>query len=194
MAVPDHSRNHTARPGYQLHDAIDLPGWEDQSYWGWDQGTGSFFAQLWRNGSTSDAPEIWLTGARTPFPWPACIALAVVERTQSDALAVVRAMGIAHPNPTLLPDSTILARVEALAKETSDYVKGQQHAIAWTQGQAEFTTGTRTEWGKGRRPTPEQVDAEHHMVTGQLYRGGTALDSKEFFGGADELLWWALGR
>jgi hypothetical protein len=51
--------------------------------------------------------------------------------------------------------------------------------------------------GKDRRPTPEQVDAEHQMVTGQLcrvYRGGTATDSQNFFAGADELLWWALGR
>jgi hypothetical protein len=93
MTVPDHSRNHTARPGYQLHDAVDLPGWEHQSIWGWDEGTGSFYAQLWRNGSASDAPEIWLTGARTPYPWPASIALAIVEGTKTDALTVVHGQG-----------------------------------------------------------------------------------------------------
>src|SRR5690349_2443743 len=68
MEANDFSRNHTARPGYQLQNAIDLPGWEDQSIWGWADGVGSFYAQLWRNGSTSDAPEIWLSGASTPYP------------------------------------------------------------------------------------------------------------------------------
>jgi hypothetical protein len=196
MAVPDHARNHTARPGYQLHDAVDLRGWDHRSIWGWDQGTGSFYAQLWRNDSTSEAPDIWLTGARTPYPWPASIALAIVENTEADALTTVRAMGIAHPDPSLLPDDTIMDRADELNKadDRSDYGRGQIHALAWTQGLAEFTTGTRTEWGRNRRPTPEQVDAEHHMVTGQLYRGGTKRDSKDFFAGADELLWWALGR
>ena len=196
MTVPDHSRNHTARPGYQLHDAIDLPGWEEQSIWGWDEGTGSFYAQLWRNGSSSDAPEIWLTGARTPYPWPASIALAIVERTKTDALTVVQAMGIAHPAPTLLPDDTITDKADEIIKlnDRSPYIGGQNHGLAWIQGLADFTTGTRTEWDRSRRPTPAQVDAEHHMVTGQLYRGGNAVDGKDFFAGADEILWWALGR
>jgi hypothetical protein len=46
MDAYDHSRNHAARPGHQSHDVIDLPGWEDQSIWGWDDGVGSFYAQL----------------------------------------------------------------------------------------------------------------------------------------------------
>ncbi|MCK2239728.1 MULTISPECIES: hypothetical protein [unclassified Crossiella] len=196
MSVPDHSRNHTARPGYQLHDAVDLPGWEQQSIWGWDEGSSSFYAQLWRNDSTSDAPEIWLTGARKPYPWPGCIALEIVERTQADALAVVQAMGIAHPEPTLRTENEIMQRAGELnpLRDRGDFVKGQIHALAWTQGLAEFTSGTRTEWGKDRRPTPAQADAEHHMITGRVYLGGTEFDGQDFFNGADEALWWALGR
>lgn len=195
MAVPEHSRNHTARPGHQLHDAVDLPGWEDQSIWGWDEGTGSFYAQLWRNDSTSDTPDIWLTAARTPYPWPSSIALSIVEQTGVDALTVVRAMGLAHPDPTLLADEAIMDRAGELARlnDQSRYIGGQVHALAWVQGLAEFTPGTRTEWGT-RKPSAAQVDAEHHMVTGRVYRGEDSVDGRDFFAGADEALWWALGR
>ncbi|MFI6031635.1 hypothetical protein [Amycolatopsis magusensis] len=45
-----------------------LPGWEDRSIWGYDSGTGSFFAQLTRNGnSDDDGPDVWITPGAT-FP------------------------------------------------------------------------------------------------------------------------------
>ncbi|MHA6800288.1 hypothetical protein [Bounagaea algeriensis] len=78
-------------------------------------------------------------------------------------------------------------------RDSGDYVGGQIHALAWTQGLAEFTPGTRTEWGKDRRPTPEQADAEHHLITGRVYLGGDIF-RRDFFSGADETLWWALIR
>ncbi|MFG1620205.1 hypothetical protein ACGFI3_46290 [Nonomuraea wenchangensis] len=31
-----------------------LEGWENRSVWGWDEGTGSWWVQLWRNGLPSD--------------------------------------------------------------------------------------------------------------------------------------------
>lgn len=193
MSVSDHSRNHTARPGDQLHDGIDLPGWEHQSIWGWDDGTRSFYAHLWRNGSTSDAPEIWLSGVRKPYPWPGCIALEIVEHTDADRLAVVQAMGIAHPNPTLRTKAEIMQRVDELKelRDNGDYIGGQIHALAWTQGLTELTPGTHT---KHPRPTPEQADAEHHIITGRVYLGGDTFHGRDFFSGADEALWWALGR
>lgn len=41
-----------------------MPGWEDYSTWGYEQGTG-FWAQLWRNADDPDAgPRIWITPAR----------------------------------------------------------------------------------------------------------------------------------
>lgn len=191
MSPPEHSRNHTVRPGVRLHDAVDLSGWEQRSIWGWDEGTSSFYAQLWRNGSTSEAPDVWLTGARKPYPWPGCVALEIVERTESDALAVVRALGIAHPEPTLRTPAEVGSRVLELRKQKEEghYVGGKIHALAWTQGLAEFTPGTRTYWGKSI-PTVERVDAEHHMITGSVYRG----ENRAFFTGADESIWWVLGR
>ncbi len=40
--------------------ALFLPGWDEQSIIGHDELTGGWFAQLWRNGSTSDPPEEWV--------------------------------------------------------------------------------------------------------------------------------------
>lgn len=37
-----------------------LPGWSDRSIWGYDEPTGSYFAQLWPDGDCSDAPAIWI--------------------------------------------------------------------------------------------------------------------------------------
>ena len=39
-----------------------LDGWEDESAWGFDDGLGSYYAKLTRNGSDhGDGPEIWIT-------------------------------------------------------------------------------------------------------------------------------------
>lgn len=148
MSTPDHSRNHTARAGHQLHDAVDLPGWEHQSIWGWNEGTGSFYAQLWRNSSSSDAPEIWLTGAQKPYPWPGSIALEIVEHTQAEPLAVVQAMGIAHPEPALRPDQEIGSLVSELiaANDPSPYSMSKMQALAWVLGTAPLSPGTRNAW------------------------------------------------
>jgi len=40
--------------------ALFLPGWDERSIIGHDELTGEWFAQLWRNGSTSDPPEEWV--------------------------------------------------------------------------------------------------------------------------------------
>jgi len=65
MVGVDFTRNFGARPGYALHDAVDLPGWGDQSVWGWDEPMGTFHAQLWRNGSRGDRPDFWLSPVST---------------------------------------------------------------------------------------------------------------------------------
>ena len=39
-----------------------LPGWDDRSVWGFDPPDDAYFAQLWRNSSTSQGPDIWICG------------------------------------------------------------------------------------------------------------------------------------
>lgn len=194
MNVSRYSRNHDARPGYALHDAIDLAGWDDRSIWGWDDGTGSFYAQLWRNGSTSDAPGIWLSGARKPYPWPGSVALDIVQHTGAAPLAVVQALGLADPAPRLRDAAEITQQIAQLTSlnDNGGYIVGQLYALAWTQGLETLSPSTR---GKDddSRPAPDRVDAEHHLITGRIYLGGGER-SQAFYSGADEALWWALGR
>ncbi len=184
-------RHHDARPGYDLHDALDLPGWENQSIWGWDQMTSSFYAQLWRNNSSSDAPDIWLSGAMKTYPWPGSVALEIVERTQADADTVIRAMGLADPNPQLRDEQEILKHHHEFAaiSDQAGYVKGLADSLAWIRGKHPETPGTGTPWHDGR-PSASRVVAEHHMVTGQVYRD----PDRGTFAGADTGLFWSLGR
>ena len=49
-------------------EALDLPGWDERSIWGWDPGDASYFAQLWRNRGDEDSPDepdIWINGWET---------------------------------------------------------------------------------------------------------------------------------
>ena len=98
MTDVEAARNFGVRPGQPLHDSIELPGWEHRSIWGYDD-VGSFYAQLWRNDSTADAPDTWLSGVEPIYSWPGCIALAVVETTGHDPVTVIRALGLANPDP-----------------------------------------------------------------------------------------------
>jgi len=39
-----------------------LTGWEERSVWGFDPQDDAYFAQLWRNGSPSERPDVWICG------------------------------------------------------------------------------------------------------------------------------------
>ncbi|MEV6624288.1 hypothetical protein AB0M83_33300 [Amycolatopsis sp. NPDC051106] len=48
--------------------ALDIPGWEEASTWGYDTGMMTFFAQLYRNGGDyDDSPTIWLSGVNPVY-------------------------------------------------------------------------------------------------------------------------------
>jgi len=88
--------------------------------------------------ATSDASEIWLSEARKPYPWPGNIAPEIIEHTQAQPLAVVQAMGIAHPEPALPPDQEINSLVSELvaANDPSPYPMSKIQALAWELGTA----------------------------------------------------------
>jgi hypothetical protein len=49
-------------------EALDLPGWDERSIWGWDPPAASYFAQLWSNRgdeNSPDEPDIWINGSET---------------------------------------------------------------------------------------------------------------------------------
>ena len=57
---------------------LRLAGWEEQSIIGSDDQMGGWFAQLWPNGATTDAPEAWLTA-----PSPTALAGRIVAATKT---------------------------------------------------------------------------------------------------------------
>lgn len=186
------SRNHVCRPGRAFQDGVELAGWEQQSVWGYDTGLGSYYAQLWANGSSSDAPEILLSGVDTVYPCPSRIALEIVERLDEDTLAVVRGLGLADPDPTLRSADEVNRRVAELGAlgTPSRYVAGQMLALGWTQGLVKSCPGSHRHWIRPRKPSPARVDAEHQLVASRAHRG----DDPDLDSGAATALGWALGR
>ncbi|HEY2302959.1 MAG TPA: hypothetical protein VGH66_13755 [Acidimicrobiales bacterium] len=43
--------------------ALGLEGWSQRSVFGWDEQVGTWWAQLWRDGSVALSPEIWIADA-----------------------------------------------------------------------------------------------------------------------------------
>ncbi len=193
MTADKTTRNFDARPGEHLHDSVDLDGWDERSIWGYDARISSYYAQLWRNDSTGDAPDAWLSGAAPCYPWPGCMALAVVEATGHSPAAVVRALGLADPGPTLRSRGEIAQAIAPLPPAGGDaYTAGQLAALTWAAVGGPRTPGSWLTM-PAREPTAEQVLAEHYMITGWVYR---ALDStaRAWVSGADEALAWVLSR
>ncbi len=191
MTYDDDSRNFGARPGYALNDSVDLDGWDDRSTWGYDDGIGSFYAQLWRNPGDTDAPEIWLSGVDPRYPWPGCLALAVVEATGRDPVSVVRALGIAAPAASIRPAPQIIRAIEGLPHPGDDtYAAGQLAVYHWALSGGGVAPGSWLPWN-GQPPAPEHVDAERHMITARAYQQHQG-HTHAFVGGADEALTWLL--
>lgn len=71
---------------------LRLSGWEEQSIIGSDDQLGGWFAQLWPNGATSDAPEAWLT-APSPIALAGPIAAATRTANGNVETAVQEATG-----------------------------------------------------------------------------------------------------
>ena len=63
LATLDHG---LLRRGGGGREALDLPGWDERSIWGWDPPDACYFAQLWRNDEDdADEPDIWINGWET---------------------------------------------------------------------------------------------------------------------------------
>lgn len=84
---------------------LDLDGWSELSVWGWDDQTGSLFAQLWHDRPYADEddrdderPEIWIA----PPTWdatdqPVILARRIAEATGAPTATVLRAMALPPP-------------------------------------------------------------------------------------------------
>ncbi|SEG76125.1 hypothetical protein SAMN05216223_11053 [Actinacidiphila yanglinensis] len=186
------SRSFDRAPGEGFRTTLELPGWENQSAWGYDEPIGSYFAQLYRN-TTPDGerPDIWLSGAGSNYARPGSIALEVLRSTGHDPLTIVSAMGILDPTPRLRGTAEINEQITELTPEAEDrYTAGQIEALRWVLTGACPGPGSEREWLSGP-PGAQHVEAEYHLVVGGPYeRGGDQMS----LSGADEALMWALER
>ena len=80
-------------------EALWLPGWDNQSVWGFDPPNDAYFAQLWRNAAAHGSdPDIWILGRGTldgrPFAVTTARILAqeVAAATGAELDAVCKAM------------------------------------------------------------------------------------------------------
>ena len=165
--------------------AIDLAGFEEQSTWGWDEMSGSFYAQLWRNDNRGDNPDLWLSGVQ-----PIAHAEQLVEPLASFAdrtpLDVVRALGIAHPSPQLQTAEHVAEQWrQAYARSGDDYTNGLCTGYAWV-----ITDGPRSpssdQWIPGT-PLAPVVHAEAAHATGVVYSSVNGR-SQSFNVGVEEAL------
>lgn len=186
------SRNLGRPPREGFRTTLELPGWQNQSAWGYDEPFDSYFAQLWRNTNRDETqPDLWLSGIRSNYARPGCIALEIMRSTEHDPLTIVSAMGILDPAPRLRRMIEISRQINTLIPDRKDpYIAAQIEALLWV------VTGTSPGPGSGREwltaaPSAQQVAAEQELVVGRLYESTRDRDRHS---GSDEALMWVLNR
>jgi hypothetical protein len=129
---------------------------------------GSFFAKLWTNGSTSDAPTISLPVSGTVYPGPGGIVLEIVEGLNEDPLAGLHGLGLADPHPTVRSRDHIMqwiGELDDLGSPGRD-IAGQIRALGWTHGLVESCPGSQQPWSRARKSSP----ARQHTMLGPRRR------------------------
>ena len=188
----DYSRYYDFNQGRDFVAPLHLDGWDLRSVWGLSNRSQTFFAGLWHNGQHTPVPNHALFSGVRSYRWPACIAVDLLEITEHDPLAVVRAMAIAEPSPRLRPASDIAHTAANLPHAAPDFTEGMHAALLWVQGGRRVAPACGIAW-PGGAPTAEQVDAEEQMATGRTY-DYRLIHRQIFYGGVAAALSWVLGR
>lgn len=84
-------------PGRRIHEdftlPLPLPGWDEASDWGYDIGTISFFARLYRNGTDAwGDPTVWLSGTSPDLANSLDLRDAIALATHRPPVEVTRAL------------------------------------------------------------------------------------------------------
>ena len=189
LTQADWSRQHGVRPGDDMHDAILIDGFDQQSIWGYDSGTGSFFAQIWQNGSRSDHPDLWLTAPTWTLSCAQAVVAPLVDHTAADPLDVVRGLGIAHPSPSIAPANRIFDQFARIADSgDNDFTAGAHAATRWMLGDGDKAPLSQTRsLDPDATPAPEDIDAESSYATSVVY-----LTRSDYAIGAETMLVFAL--
>lgn len=182
---PDWSRRYRARAGVDFVEAVWLDGYEDHSIWGYDSGTASFFAQIWRNGSDADEPpELWLSPPDYQMSWAEMVVPLLVDFTGTDPLPVVRGMGLTAPAPCVADLGTVESRLQKWTQlPDSEHARGQIAALEWILGRSSASPSSAAIATQDGPPAPALVSAEVAHATGMVY-----LTRRDFVGGVEDAL------
>lgn len=77
--------------GQSFCEPLWLPGWSERSIWGFDEPTGSYFAQLWPDGDDANAPAVWIAGL-PPVSTLRQLVSRVASATTADVIQVLAVM------------------------------------------------------------------------------------------------------
>ncbi|MFI8992149.1 hypothetical protein ACIG63_45690 [Streptomyces antimycoticus] len=180
-----------------------LPGWEAYSTWGYDTGTGSYYAQLYRDEDDRDAkPRHWISGTGQSIQHPQVLYMRIALATRAPLTAVYEALlksptavaaGHRYPMDPIAPGGRTLAEIRhqlgAARTGSSGYEQGSRMALQWLLGEVPTAPCSGATVPDGGRPSPLAVAAEAWAATGAIYM--TA--AKELAAGAETALLWALG-
>lgn len=110
---------------------LDIPGYEQQSIWGYDEQTDCLFAQLWKNASTQDAPEHWINEHETAMSFLTRIATATREEYSPFTVLLMLATDEVDGRAQLL-----LSTVIAQSAQPDFLAEAAQSSTEWVQYEA----------------------------------------------------------
>lgn len=168
-------------------DVVLIDGWQERSIWGWDSMMQSCYAQLWRNGSHADAPDVWLDGVTERYARPECLALRLVELIGADPLATVDGLGIGTGNEPPAPLAAVEHELHTFGGEREGYGLGRRLGLEWLSGKSIECPGSGWPWN-GQVPTRPVINAEARLLTGRIYMGA----HDPLLSGVDDALAWSL--
>lgn len=194
-------------PEQPRQDSINplwLKGWDSYSTWGWDSGTTSYYAQLYRNDADRDgAPTVWLDGTTVPVQRLQVLFMRIAMATREPVTAVYEALlhrtpdgvaaGYRHPVDPITPGGLPLAQVRyqlGEMSEGSNYEHGAVEALRWVLGQRAEAPASGAMVPTGERPSPLALAAESWAATAAVYMTRV----KEYAAGAEAALMWATGK
>lgn len=173
-----------------------LKGWEGQSIWGFDEGVGSYFAQLWRDEDFGDNPTVWISGVEPRFTMVEQLFTVVVAATRAPFLSVYQAMQFPELNPATKASPPQPAEIRdrqleaASDGQTDAYPRGAADALAWALW--DLPIGPVTGQFVSVTPTAEQIEAERWAATAAVYQRDD--QPQGYFAGAETALMWVRGQ
>ena len=199
------ARNHGLHSGDDFSDTIELPGWEEQSIWGWDPQAVTFYAQLWKNENDGDTPDVWLSGVSRPMGSPGSVVREVAKRLHKLPFIIANALGLEDPDP-------VVPSREAATKRLRDELDHAEVDLAGDDKRADFVADLRARglddqtvgalsgllWLAGRQllapasfvPCPPLA---HAVTAERLVAAGRVVDDRsdpEYFMGVHRILRW----